>query len=355
MAPLLLFLGLQFSYAAPAAEPDTQDRFLIPIFYYTPETSAAGGAMLVQNFGEPRDGRTSHLISVASLTVNGQYFVNAAPKLYSKEGVGETSAYISYRYYPSKFFGRTVDGALDEGERFTERTFDLNAQHVWNFYSQWSVRVGGFYEKRQLVDFETAGRMAAEAAAISENYDTVTGLLGLEWDERDYPQAPTEGTFLRLGAGRSVPKDVAGTRVLPNYTKSEFDLRTYVPFRSRGVFAFQLLFSEVEGDVVPFSALNSIGGGHRLRGFYAGRYRDNALGLIQTEARWSVRDRWVATVGLAAGRLGPRVHDLGTERNLVAGTVGAHYIVDTRNRTKIRADLGFAEETGFYLLVGEAF
>lgn len=364
------FLGLLFSLICPClavaepesepeleleSEPEESRRFVIPIFYTTPETGLAGGLMWIQNFGPLRDGRTSHVTSVASLTVKGQSFVNVRPKLYSRHGIGEFSGSLSYRYYPSLYFGRTVDTAVLEGEPYVERSFEASLSHLWNFHDAWALRWGLHGDRREILEMEAGGLVATETAAVAQRIQDRQLVLGLERDDRDYPQAPREGSFFRVGVTKSSPRDLEARRDLPDSSRWDLEGRRYWRLAPEWVLAAQAQVSEIEGDQIPFHSLLSIGGGARLRGFYAGRYRDMALGLAQSEVRWEFRDRLTLTAGAATGRLASRVKDLSFGRDLVSGTVGIHYTVDPRNRTKIRADVGFAEKAGFYLLLGEAF
>lgn len=344
----------------PAPDPEKIEReetgrFRIPIVYYTPETSVAGGLLFIQNFGAPRDGRTSHLIASFSVTAAGQYFLNLAPKFYSSTGIGETGGTASYRYYPSKFFGRGLNFSTPKGERYVERGLDLNLTHAWNFHDSWSFRIGALYDRRKLIDFEAAGLVASEVSLIGDDSETIGGSLGFEWDTRDFPQAPQRGQFFRLSGTHSQPRDLSGIATLMPLQKGDLDLRFYHRIRSDDTWAHQILISEVRGDLIPFQSLNSVGGGSRLRGFYAGRFRDRALSLYQTEWRHEFTSKWVGTTAIGAGRLASTLPEIPFAKDLVAGSIGVQYIVDPRNRTKIRADIGFAQEPGFYLLIGEAF
>jgi hemolysin activation/secretion protein len=180
--------------------------------------------------------------------------------------------------------------------------------------------------------------------------------LTAEWDERDYPQAPRQGAWYRLSQTFSSPRDREGNKDLSLFRKVDFDLRQYVLLKEFWVAAAQLQVSEVQGELVPFQYLNSIGGGSRLRGYYAGQYRDKALALAQVELRYEWKPRWTLSAFAGIARLATRSQDLGSSENFHSGGIGGHHILDPDNRTKLRLDVGFTgKETGFYFLIGEAF
>lgn len=336
---------------------DGGDHRLIPIFYYTPETRYAGGALLIQNIGPEQEGRTSQITGVATLTANGQYMVNLAPRFFAPEGRGEMSGLVSYRYFPSKYFGRGPDVAIDEkGEDYVERAVDLGFSQALPLNESVNFRWGIQYDRRELLESVNGGLVATEALATGTRIESPGATLGLEWDRRDFPQGPRAGSWHRLQATRLVPQDLDGTARLNPVDRLEADFRWYIPRRQGAVtWAHQLSLTEVTGEIIPFQYLPSVGGGARLRGYYAGRFRDRALALLQGEWRREFRSRWTGTAGVGVGRLAAHAHEWGDARDLWTGAVGVQYLLNRKGRTKIRADLGFGHRPSFYLLLGDAF
>lgn len=352
--------------AAPDATTTTEaakpleeggDHRLIPIFYYTPETKYAGGALLIQNFGPEREGRTSQITGVATLTANGQYMFNMAPRYFAEDGRGEMSGLVSYRYFPSKYFGRGPDVAIDEkGEDYVERAVDLGFSQSLALTTSWNARWGLQYDRREILESVTGGLVATENLVTGTRMESPGASAGLEWDRRDFAQSPRSGAWHRFQLTRLLPQDLDGKANLNAVDRLEADLRWYVPRREGAVtWAHQLSFTEVTGEVVPFQYLPSVGGGSRLRGYYAGRFRDRALALAQSEWRREFRDRWTGTAAVGVGRLAGHAHEWGEARDLWTGAVGVQYLLNRKGRTKIRADLGFGHRPSFYLLLGDAF
>lgn len=334
------------------------DRRWIPIFYYTPETKYAGGALLIHNFGPERDGRTSQITGVASVTANGQYMVNVSPRFFPEGAKGEITGLFSYRYFPNRYFGRGPDVRTDErGEDYTERALDLGFSQTTSVSESWNFRWAVQYDRREIVDFVTGGLMEQETAAAGTRLETPGATIGMEWDRRDSPQSPILGDWHRFQVTRLLPQDLDGAINMKPVNRLEADFRWYIPRRERSVtWAYQLYAGEVSGEEpIPFQYLQSVGGGSRLRGYFAGRFRDRALVMSQAEWRRDFRERWSGTAGVGVGRLAESADQWGEARDLWTGAIGIQYVLNKKSRTKVRADLGFGHRPSFYLLLGDAF
>ena len=198
--------------------------------------------------------------------------------------------------------------------------------------------------------------MQAEIQNIAQSLEVFSTNLSLEWDERDYPQAPKNGSWYRVTQSFYSARDREGQRDLQSFRKIDFDLRRYFSLAEDWTLAAQAFASEAQGDQIPFQYLNFIGGGSRLRGYYSGQYRDNALGMLQSEVRYEWSDRWTLAAFAGVARLATKISELTYADSFYSGGVGVHYFLDPENRTKLRLDVGTTgHESGAYFLVGEAF
>jgi hypothetical protein len=155
------------------------------------------------------------------------------------------------------------------------------------------------------------------------------------------------------------PHNIDKGAALGPFQKYEADLRQYFSLTTEDILAFQFLNSEITGATIPFQYLNSIGGGSRLRGYYEGRYRDQALRVFQAEYRHEFDEHWVGSVFTGLASLGQDESALDSSRSskyFGSGGLGVNYIIDSENRTKLRADIGVGnDDWGFYFLIGEAY
>lgn len=329
---------------------------LLPIAYYTPETKLAAGALMIKNLWKEKEGHTSNVIGTASVTFNKQYMVSLSPRLYFYQGDWELMGSVFYSHFPNRYYGRGVGNSLSSPERYTENNLILNLGGGKNLWRHLFFRGGVAQDLRRIVTHEEGGRIESEIQSLTPNLQVLSAHGGLEWDDRDFPQAPRQGAWYRITQTFFEPKDRESPQSLPRFRKMDLDLRRYFPVASQWLLSGQWITSEVQGDLIPFQYLNSIGGGARMRGFYAGQYRDKALALAQLEVHWERHPKWIPSFFVSTARLGSQLSDLSRAKSFYSGGAGLHYILDPENRTKLRLDFGFTgRETGAYFLLGQAF
>lgn len=93
-----------------------------------------------------------------------------------------------------------------------------------------------------------------------------------------------------------------------------------------------------------------------MRGFYAGQYRDKAVGMLQAEVRFEKSLRWTPAFFAGFARMATKISDLDHSNSFYSGGAGIQYTLDPENRTKLRLDFGVTNrESGAYFLIGQAF
>jgi outer membrane protein assembly factor BamA len=279
-----------------------------------------------------------------------------SPRLYFNQGAWELGGTLFYSYFPNKFYGRGVGHSLNTPESYTENSFIISISGGKNLYERLFLRGGASQDLRKTIDYKPGGLMESEIQALSPNLQVFSLNMGLEWDERDYPQAPRQGAWYRVTQSFFEPKDREGQKDFERFRKIDFDFRQYMTVASRWVVAAQVVVSELQGDQIPFQYLNSIGGSSKLRGYYAGQYRDKSLGMFQTEMRYEKNLKWTPAIFASIARMATRISELNSAASFHSGGAGIQYTLDPENRTKLRLDIGFTgHETGAYFLIGEAF
>jgi outer membrane protein assembly factor BamA len=341
----------------PQATEDYSNKLiLLPIVYYTPETKLAGGLLFIKNLWKEKEGYTSNLLGTSSITINNQVLTSITPKFYFDKGTWELNGTLFYSYFPNKYYGRGANNSASNPEPYIENSFLLAVGGGKNIYSSFFVRAGLAEDFRKIIKYENGGMIQNEIQFEAQSLEVTSLNMSLEWDRRDYPQAPREGTWYRIVQTFYTPHDRETNKDLQTFRKIDFDFRQYFWLAPRWGLAAQVLASEVQGEQIPFQYLNSLGGGSRLRGYYSGQYRDKALGLLQTELRYDWTPKWVSTVFAGVARMATRMSDLNSAGSLYSGGFGVNYILDPENRTKLRLDFGFTgKDMGAYFLIGEAF
>lgn len=344
------------SEAVPPKEDYSKKLILLPLAYYTPETKVAGGLLLIKNLWKEKEGHTSNVMATASVTLNNQAMVSIAPRLYLQGGEWELGGVLFYSYFPNKYYGRGVENSLKTPEKYTENSFVMAVNGGRNIYERLFIRGGVAQDLRKIIDFEVGGEMEKEIQNLAMSLQVLSVNAGLEWDERDYPQAPRQGSWYRITQSFYEPRDREDKKDLERFRKIDFDFRQYVTIAPQWVAAAQLVASELQGEQIPFQYLNSIGGGSRMRGFYAGQYRDKSLGMFQAELRFERTPRWTPAIFAGVARMATKISDLNSADSFYSGGAGIQYVLDPENRTKLRLDFGMTnKESGAYFLIGEAF
>jgi outer membrane translocation and assembly module TamA len=110
-----------------------------------------------------------------------------------------------------------------------------------------------------------------------------------------------------------------------------------------------------EGEV-PFTQLSYLGGGNIMRGFYAGRYRDNDLVAAQAEYRRPIWRNWGIVLFAGVGKVGKSLDDLHVKDMQHSLGFGFRRTISKQQKINLRMDVGYGNgQCNFYINIGEAF
>lgn len=179
--------------------------------------------------------------------------------------------------------------------------------------------------------------------------------FSVQYDTRDFPQNAWKGLLLESKA--TFYFEALGSS--QTYQNLKLDYRQYQTLWRKGaVLAWQIAAEEAWGDI-PWSAYPQIGSPFDLRGYYRGRFRDEAVIWGITEYRHTFLKKtgelskfgFVAWVGV--GALG---NSLVTLDGALFNT-GLGFRFEVQPRLNVRMDLGYAppKTVGFYFNFQEAF
>lgn len=347
----IFFMGLLIALQTRAVSQQT----ILPLVFYTPETSLAGGVIWIKNLWPVKEGYNSYLQSYLVYTAQRQTLVDLTPHFYFNQGEQEVSANISYSYYPNKYYG-TPSQHLRDPEAEIENNFNISLSGTHNFYSQFYGRL--FTQWRDLTIVETKADGLLEQQLKKNGYRSLKSPslgVGLDWDSRNFPQSPTEGLWVRLQAQKKWVKDQDSARSM-SFENMDLDVRIYQSLANNLVLANQLMLGVLSDSEIPFQFLYSIGGTQRLRGYYQGQYTGRWLVMSQNELRGAWTDRRGWSIFVAAAQLGDNQQELAQSSTHVAGGVGVNYLIDPSNRIKLKIDLAVSREnSGVYFVLGESF
>jgi hypothetical protein len=343
-----------------AAEPEGGARDeglhfnLIPILYYTPETRTGYGIgtwLIQREPGDSGHGHPDNLWLSAEYTQLHQSILQAIPELYFRHGTYRLQMRLRYHRFPTRFYGIGNDTPEADKEQFTPVMRAVRVAFTRRLYADLSAGGLADYSDIDIVQVEPGRRLATGSVPGSQG--SRVGGVGIlvRWDSREQHFAPRAGSLLELTSLRY--SDLDAQRY--HFTRSELDVRGYLPLLEGHVLSLRLLLQSVSG-VAPFTALPQLGGKFLLRGYYEGRYRDNELLALQAEYRAPLGGRWGATGFLGEGQVAPRLAALHGGGFKPAGGLGLRYAWDRRERINLRLDVASGRGTsGAYFSVGEAF
>ncbi len=341
--------------AAEEAAKGRNTVLVIPIAYYTPETSLAGGIgglLAFRPSGTAMTSRPSSILFSAVYTLKEQFTLQAKPEIYLDGEAWVVTGNLEWSRFPTRYFGIGNDTPDEAGETMTPVQTLAEIQVLRRVLPAWKLYAGvmGVYESYRFRTFESGGLLDSGSCRGSEG-GALAGLgLTAMTDSRDNVLAPRRGRFWQASAvfhGGFLGGDF-------RYTKLKADLRSYLPLSARAVLAFQGKIETASGDV-PFMALPRLGGDILMRGYLKGRYRDRVFAGLQAEARFPLSGIFGAAVFAGLGQVAGNPSGLSLAGFKPSAGGGLRVRITGEGNT-LRLDYAFSRgSTGFYLTVNEAF
>lgn len=204
---------------------------------------------------------------------------------------------------------------------------------------------------RKLESLSPTDSVAVLAQSDNSYQVSALGISGV-YDTRNIPDEPTNGTLSRIQAMFS--RGWLGSD--PQFNWYRGWINQYVALSSHSaVLALRLQACSV-GSAAPVWELCLYGLNSDLRGYSAGRYRDNTMFTTQAEFRIPLGDRFGAVGFGGIGAVEPSFSDLSMNRLLPSGGVGLRYLVWESWHVKVGTDIAWGRNgAAFYLRLGEAY
>ncbi len=328
--------------------------FVLPIVYYTPETSWALGGATVFTFqlGE-QDSLTkpSQVQFGAAYTLRSQFlaylpfqliFPNDRYRFFGELG------YYKYNYF---FYG------IGNGyEAYDGEIYDVNFPRVrLNFQRKLANHFYGglryWLDDFNITGLEEGGLLATRDIAGKGGSLLSAGGLIFTYDNRDQLFYTRRGRYIEAGW-------LANTSLLGgNFTFDKFtlDARQFFPLGEKAALGINA-YAELTFGNPSFNQLALLGGPKRLRGYLEGRYRDNHYLMLQAEYRFPLFWRLGGVVFGGTGAVADQLDRFAGEYWRYAAGVGMRLTLIPKDNINLRVDYGIGQNSsGFYLTIGEAF
>jgi hypothetical protein len=330
-----------------------------PVIGYTPETRWEFGAsgLFIYNAKNDLDNRLSELYAFTFITLENQFGFWADHAIYTDQNKYFLLGRFRLQRFPLFYHGIGTHTPDEPVARIDG--FSLTLKERWLREITENLYVGLELDLNHLSSVEikepTADFVAPSGIA---GFTNIGFGLGLVFDQRHNVLNPREGFFVE-GGFLHYDERLGSDYSFQNYF---LDFRYYHPTFENQILAYQLFVNNAvafNDSEVPFNQLSLMGGESLMRGYYLGRYRDNALVATQAEYRFlpfPFSKRFGATFFGGLGVVSPGLLDLKLDKVRASGGLGIRFLIFPGKDIFTRFDIAATREgLGYYLYVGEAF
>jgi outer membrane protein assembly factor BamA len=296
--------------------------------------------------------KPSQIIIGGYYTTNDQYSISINPEMYFFSNDLYISAPLSYGYNVTRFYGigpSTPDtGNVNYTSKVVSGTLTILGPSIWLTADKAGLVFD--YNYTEIVDKEDNQYLLNDEVLGSNGGDYGGVGVNAVWDTRNNIFYPTDGKYSSIKF-MSYP---VGDFI---YYTTELDVKSYSSISKDRVFAGEVYFNNSVGNV-PFYALPQLGGQYKMRGYYQGRYVDNAYFTMQVEyRRANIWWRFGYVVFASVGTVAPSPDKYQISEMKLSYGAGLRFLFNEKEGVNLRMDIGITREgeTGVYFGIGEAF
>lgn len=253
---------------------------------------------------------------------------------------------ISFASMPIDYWGIGYDMAQAEKSSMVEKRYRIDAEYQYEM-------ARNFFAGAALDFTHAAAKKVAnpEYMLCQRDKYTATGFgLSLQYDSRDFAPNPYRGIYLNLRE-TYFPAALGTTETI---WRTTFTGNYYQRLWKGCTLALDAYLEYNSGKEIPWSMVAQLGGGYRMRGYYLGQYRDNAMIEVQAELRQKIYNRHGIAVWVGAGNVFPNFNSFRWSQTLPNYGIG--YRWEFKHRVNVRVDYGRGRHGGSVVFnVNEAF
>lgn len=361
---LCLSLPLASQASTLSKDSSSLDFVVLPLIYFSPETSWAFGVGTASSFrfkNESSNSRLSQIQVGGAYTLNKQLLTYLSYKLFLKEDEYNIYGEIGYYKYVYDFYGVGNEQPIDFREVYELNypRFRLNVlkKIIPNLYG--GIRY--WYDDFQNLKLDPQGQLAqGNIAGYQGGKVSQLGLV-LNYDSRNNVIYPTKGALIE-GVWAKNSKSLGSDF---DFERVRLNAAAYFEINPNQILAVNLYGDFVNGNP-PFNEMALLGGPKQLRGYYEGRYRDKNVAILQAEYRMAIFQnidktgwKWLKRFKIAVfggyGSVASSIKTFETNNFRYAYGGGVRFAL-TESGINLRVDYGVGQNTtGIYVTIGEAF
>lgn len=377
--PILTIALVCAALGLKAQEQDTLLKrrhafFPLPAIGYAPEKGVEIGAAGLYSFyldknNPARSTRNSSIVLIASVTTEKQWKLDLRTDFWTRENAWHLKGNIRYHDFPFYFYGTGDSTHYNNRSLVGNRRLKMQFEAEKKIGKHFFVGPSLLFQRDVFEAKEDKGVYPGMALVDKDGgHVTYAGVTGV-FDNRDNQNYTTQGSMVRINAAYA-------PAFLSSYPLFKLELKAnhFVTFLKNHTIGLNVVANSIQGDALPFYQLQELGSDQMMRGYYAGRYRDQNYLAGQAEYRYFLDPKlhikiWFLdmrpTFALAAFAGAGSVfgnHNFDVSRFKPNFGGGIRYFYDKSSRLSIRIDYGIGEQrpgegrqSGFYLSLGEAF
>jgi uncharacterized protein (DUF2141 family) len=354
---IVIYIGdYYFSHAHHDSLAHKNSWVIAPFLGYTPESKVLFGinaARLFKFKGADSSARTSLADVFAIYTMQNQIIIEQNYTIFSNHDRWMDHGYSKYLKFPQYYFG--VGNHLPSSNKELISYQEIKLEHVLLRKIAKGMFAGGGFRYVNIFNLtQPAGGILETQQTSGYKGSRSVGLtLAFSSDTRDNIYNSFKGHLIKLRYNMH-------DKVLGGQFKFQFlevDLRKFVKlFKSRpDVLAFQL-YSQITTGNTPWNEMGTLGNDMIMRGYYAGRYRDNNLFAVQAEYRLYLTKSFGLVSFLGFGDVANKLSNYNLADFKPSYGAGARFRIDNKEKLNLRFDYGFGHQThNLYITVTEAF
>ena len=287
----------------------------------------------------------------ASVSISGFYSVGVEGNTYFSRGRSKLDYKAMFASAPRDLWGIGFDDARSNRETsYVEKQYKVHARYLYRVLPHTFVGPRLSFEHTRGKGFDAVG----DAYIRHQKHSYTAPGIGaiVEGDSRDFIPGPWRGFYVSL-EGIFFPRALGSCE--SSLFRTTFTFDWYRRVWKDCILAFDF-YGEFNSAPTPWPMLARLGGSHRMRGYYEGRYADNCMLAAQVELRQRIWRRIGCTVWGGAGNVFSGRSDDRFDWAHTLPNYGVGLRWELKKRVNVRLDYGFGRRTsGFLLSINEAF
>lgn len=290
----------------------------------------------------------SNVSLYGDVATSGFYLIGIRGNTFFKEAKYRLDYKVSFYSMPGDFWGIGYEmGNSDHNQSsYKKKQTSIQTEFMYRFRKKFYIGGNLNFDYAEGKDFKRPELLNGQKKYFA-NFGPGIFLL---YDSRDYITAPHSGWLFKI-ENTFYPRFLGNK---PHFNRTELTLDFYHKIWEGGVMAYDF-HTEYNTDNVPWTMMAKVGGSHRMRGYYDGRYRDKGIMEIQAELRQHIWHRIGATVWCGAGNIYDQISNFHISKTLPNFGLGLRW--EFKKRVNVRLDYGFGKkgQSGFIFNINEAF